>query len=71
MRLKIALCAVVLKNKMKSTTVQVSKNVFGAVVSKIKLELTTVPNSKTEYRAVISQHTFEIIPKMALTNPNL
>ena len=56
---------------MKSTTVQVSKKLFGAVVSKIKLELTTVPNSKTEFRAVIFQHTFEIIPKIALTNPNL
>ena len=52
----------VLKNQMKSITVQVSKNVFGAVVSPIKLEITTVPNSKIVYRAVFSKNLSLQIP---------
>ena len=59
----------VLKNQMKSTTVQISKNVFGAVVSKIKLELTTVQKSKIEYRAVIYLKISKTILKSPLQIP--
>ena len=61
----------VLKNHIKLTTVQISKNAFGAVVSTNKFELTTVPNSKIEYRAVISKNTSEIIQKITFYEHNV